>query len=1621
MKKIVFIFVMLLLAVTASAQKISYQAVVRDNQNRLVPNTPVSVAVTITYGTSTYTENLNATTNANGLMSLEIGGASGFDAIEWSNAKIKTVVTIDGGGTVEDEVDVTAVPLALYANYAVDINPGAPTIVAIYTHLNDTLGHYPTSNVLKDSATAVRSALVDTAAAIRGTIPAAQVNADWEATGGVEQILHKPDLSVYATNAHLNDTLGHYPTSNVLKDSATAVRSALVDTAAAIRSAINTQVSQLQANIDSTSQHVRSALVDTAKDIRSTVNTQVSQLQANIDSTSQHVRSALVDTAKDIRSTVNTQVLQLQANIDSTSQHVRSALVDTAKDIRSTMNTQVSQLQANIDSTSQHVRSAMVDTAKDIRSTMNTQVSQLQANIDSTSQHVRSALVDTAKDIRSTVNTQVSQLQANIDTTSQHVRGALEDTASAIRNSIGNGTLTIKNNGTSIGTFTANQTGTTEVDIIVPTNVALRDENNTFTAVNDFTGGSVTVPSNATAIPRPSTSTTCTDMHAVNVCDLLAVFDSLTKRIDALQEEVNALKSATPPTVSVTLSDIQSNSIKATATADGHGAAITSYEFCISENSDMSAASCYTSNTDIYTFTGLTAYTTYYVTAKATNLAGSSTSSVVSERTPAHAPTATFDSNIPQKPYGFQVTVTGLDFKELAEGTVRIFYKEGSNCTADEDGFTAMTPSSTLATGDDYTQIVTGLEASTAYCVMVKVSNEDSATVYGPYNATSGEAITLDIASSTTTISLCGGSSTDVEYTATPSSGDVDEYDYSWSDGTNTVTGNPATITFTTAGSITITCTATHKNDGYAIVGNKAESVSATGMAPSFNECDAGFTVTLSSLADAVKLNWGDGSADVMDFSDLTKTYSSSGVYTITATSSDGCTKTKQVAVGHATMHPCTVLEIRDNEGGTGTRIDSIKDIDGNWYAVTQIGNQCWMAENLRVTHYETESGGVFSMGNAIDANNYNRKYKAQNAPYDDVSTYGYIYSWAALLDAPGSSPSSSNGGYVPWGSTNNPSDKRGACPHGWHVPSEAEWNEMIANVSGSTNTEKVSKLVSGCTWTTSYANDLTRTYRNETGFRAFPVGGSVQMSSYYGNIDKYATFWTASATTSNPQYKSIYSNNFTTNTAGGAICFPVRCARDTMKIPSLSITSDGALPVNCAGQPAVITYTATLSDASLQDEYSYTWSIRRQSVSTPYTNFVANGNTCTVSFTKPDDNPPSEYYNYKVQCTATKGNINVYKEYDQAVKSNSNVLTGFNINVNNLTVTLTSRAGANDGYSDGISSDCAIDWGDGETQVGPASTTSSGPQHTYAADGTYDITVCNGDGCPRTRSVTVSLPVPSLTLTASPDDASVTICSNTISPALSDAHTVTYTATIDNDNIADYTLAWTINGSPYDDGAGESSVTLHWLNAGNQTVMCTATKGSTVLQESSTISVAVGEYPDFGIGNINNLTVRVDIDPGNNVASIDWGDNTSENVPNNVGDVTHNYQTAGTYTVTVLSTSGCSKTATATVAAAATITAPTGNLSASAPAGQGKINVTVSNLDFKEPGTGTVTVFYSAFTGNLNERNWQQYGSTSNPIATGETFNATLMLEEDAYFVKVVLDNGSSTEYEASGSYDVY
>ena len=110
-------------------QKMSYQAVVRGSDNNLVTNQQVAMRVSILQGsadgTAVYTETHSAQTNANGLVSIEIGDGTSnddFTAINWANGPffVKTETDVNGG----DDYDIIgvsqllSVPYAMYAQTA---------------------------------------------------------------------------------------------------------------------------------------------------------------------------------------------------------------------------------------------------------------------------------------------------------------------------------------------------------------------------------------------------------------------------------------------------------------------------------------------------------------------------------------------------------------------------------------------------------------------------------------------------------------------------------------------------------------------------------------------------------------------------------------------------------------------------------------------------------------------------------------------------------------------------------------------------------------------------------------------------------------------------------------------------------------------------------------------------------------------------------------------------------------------------------------------------------------------------------------------------------------------------------------------------------------------------------------------------------------------------------------------------------------------------------------------------------------------------------------------------------------------------------------------------------------
>jgi len=144
MKKLVAILAAVLLTATLWAQspeKMSYQAVIRNSSDKLVTNTQIGMEINIrrgsVSGTIVYTETQTPTTNANGLVSIEIGGGEGFNAIDWSAGPyfIETKTDLTGGTnyTITGTSQLLSVPYALHAKTAETVSGGITETDPLFT------------------------------------------------------------------------------------------------------------------------------------------------------------------------------------------------------------------------------------------------------------------------------------------------------------------------------------------------------------------------------------------------------------------------------------------------------------------------------------------------------------------------------------------------------------------------------------------------------------------------------------------------------------------------------------------------------------------------------------------------------------------------------------------------------------------------------------------------------------------------------------------------------------------------------------------------------------------------------------------------------------------------------------------------------------------------------------------------------------------------------------------------------------------------------------------------------------------------------------------------------------------------------------------------------------------------------------------------------------------------------------------------------------------------------------------------------------------------------------------------------------------------------------------------
>jgi uncharacterized protein (TIGR02145 family) len=218
-----------------------------------------------------------------------------------------------------------------------------------------------------------------------------------------------------------------------------------------------------------------------------------------------------------------------------------------------------------------------------------------------------------------------------------------------------------------------------------------------------------------------------------------------------------------------------------------------------------------------------------------------------------------------------------------------------------------------------------------------------------------------------------------------------------------------------------------------------------------------------------------------------------------------------------------------ESQGGSDST-GTVTDIDGNAYQTLKIGNQWWMTENLKVTHYRN-GDPIPHVTDYGEWENFSEgAYCNYDNNLDNVQTYGRLYNWLAV------------------------DDNRGLAPEGWRVASDDDWKQLEiflgmsqaeADSFGLRGTNEGGKLKQTGTTYWEFPNTGAT---NESGFTALPAG-----NRYYGgsflNMSIYTFFWCSTESNSMEsawhRYLSYDNSKVDRGTHYKLYGFSVRCVRD--------------------------------------------------------------------------------------------------------------------------------------------------------------------------------------------------------------------------------------------------------------------------------------------------------------------------------------------------------------------------------------------------------------------------------------------------------------------------------------------
>jgi uncharacterized protein (TIGR02145 family) len=199
---------------------------------------------------------------------------------------------------------------------------------------------------------------------------------------------------------------------------------------------------------------------------------------------------------------------------------------------------------------------------------------------------------------------------------------------------------------------------------------------------------------------------------------------------------------------------------------------------------------------------------------------------------------------------------------------------------------------------------------------------------------------------------------------------------------------------------------------------------------------------------------------------------------------------------------------------GLHSLLAQVTDIDGTRYKTVKIGDQTWMAENLKVTHFRNGSP-IRQVKNEKEWQLAAKKKQpawcyAENLEGNGLK-YGILYNWYAVTDP------------------------RGITPEGWHVPSLADWTTLwnhvqtaYAGTNGSSGMKRGTELRKDSGW------PLGHNGTNETGFAGMP-GGLRPSKGAFNHIKDQGWWWSVSG-----EGKSAYAAHLTKLSSEVATADPV-------------------------------------------------------------------------------------------------------------------------------------------------------------------------------------------------------------------------------------------------------------------------------------------------------------------------------------------------------------------------------------------------------------------------------------------------------------------------------------------------